>query len=143
MKIIAYIVIALFLLPTLFAASFILTIPIIGLWWICLPIYLSILGIEFWSIGRVERETGRTRGPILVLIVQILLPFSPILLYPLIPGQMQSSEPFSGKAFLAVNSGIFLALLGFIAFAIVRESALQKISEEVEHAPPECLPKRK
>jgi uncharacterized DUF497 family protein len=48
-----------------------LVIPIVGLWWISLPPCFMLPGFEFWSIGRAERETGITRGPILVLFVHV------------------------------------------------------------------------
>jgi len=136
MKVITIIILALFTLPALIAFSLMLTIPIVGLWWISLPIYYMLLGLEFWSIGRVERETGRIRGPILVLIAQVLLPFLPFALYQFMPFQTHANEQFSGNAYWAVSLGITIAVLGFVVFAVARETAMQNRNEEVEHRTP-------
>jgi hypothetical protein len=122
----------------IYGILFILPILIIGFWWISLPLYYLLLGLEFWSLQRVERETGRTKGLIRMITVQTILPLTPIALYPLMPGQTQTGEPLgmNEKAYFAVYAGIILSLTGFVVFGIVRRLALKRTHEMVEQSPP-------
>ena len=118
----------------IFGLLFILPILIIGFWWITLPLYYLLLGAEFWSLQRIERETGRTKGLIRIIIAQAILPLTPIALYPLMPGQTQTGEPLGmdEKGYFAAYAGIILCMIGFITFGIWRRRSLKKRSEEVE-----------
>jgi hypothetical protein len=70
----------------------------------------------------------RRKGLIRILIVQALLPLTPLVLYPFMPGQTQTGEPLgmNEKAYFAAYAGIILSIAGFIVFGIVRKIAREE-----------------
>ena len=112
-------------------------IYIAGFWWISLPLYYLLLGAEFWSMKRFDKELKKLSKLFKILIVQAFLPFTPIILYPFMSGRTQTGEPLglNEKAYLAICIGIILSLLGFVIFGLTRRKLAREIKRVEQGVP--------
>lgn len=111
---------------------FVIPILLVSFWWIVLPAYYLMLVIELRSISLVESVGGKTAGLVGIVIIQILLPVVPLLLYPFMPGPTRTGEPLGMdmKAYWAVYTGVALSLCGFAVFYFTQWVLIQhKLSE--------------
>ncbi len=97
---------------------FVIPILLVSFWWVILPAYYLMLVFELRSISLVESVGGKTMGLVGIVIVQILLPVVPLLLYPFMPGPARTGEPLGMdmKAYWAVYTGVAFTLCGFAVF---------------------------
>ena len=126
------------LIGMLIGVIFFAPIFIAGFWWISLPLYYLLLGAEFWSMKRFDKELKKLSKLLKIIIVQVFLPFTPILFYPFMPGRTQTGEPLglNEKAYLAICIGIILSLLGFVIFGLTRRKLAREIQKRVEQGGP-------
>ena len=112
-------------------------IYIAGIWWITLPLYYLLLGAEFWSMKRFDKELKKLSKLFKILIVQVFLPFTPIILYPFMPGRTHTGEPLglNEKAYLAICIGIILSLLGLVIFGLTRRKLAREIKRVEQGVP--------
>jgi hypothetical protein len=89
-------------------------------------LYYLLLGLEFGSVRRIARETGRTKGVVGVLIGQAMLPMPMLAFYRVLRSEDYSGFGLNPNAFYATWLLIALSLIGFPIFGIVRWTALRK-----------------
>ncbi len=112
---------------------------IVGLWWISVPVYYALLGVEFVSVGRLKQIAGGAKALQITLFVQICIPFATFAFYPLMPGSALSGDPgvwMTDKLYYAIYVTFVFAIAGFIVFKTFRRLTLRRCSREAEQSSP-------
>ncbi len=105
-----------------FALGYLLFIPILlaAYWWISLPVYYSIVALQFRS-ARAGRTTGtNSRSLFRLACIQAGLPLLAVFLYPIMPGRTATNEPLGldEKAYLSVAITLVVMIGCMITFAL-------------------------
>jgi len=105
------------------ALILLLFVPIIlaAYWWISLPIYYCIVGLQIRTIRKLKSIETNCKMLVRLTWIQAILPIMIIVLYPIMPGNTATGEPLglNEKAYLSHSITLIAMTVCFFTFAVM------------------------